>query len=214
MTKMILEQAIGTDAFQAMREDPVAFVTAFDSHTPWDFQAEAMRAIVSKGEDGKYEKRIAVFSTPRQNGKSTVSAWVGLFCLFVEPDVNTIVSVALDVAGARIIFGDARRFITRSDVLMSLVDPDWGLTRSEVRLKDGRHWLIKSADAIMSRGLRPDVVLYDEAGWAKDRELYDTLSAGQAAADNPLTLITSTVGPVQMGLLWDMFQEAGYEQPV
>jgi phage terminase large subunit-like protein len=50
--------------------------------------------------------------------------------------------------------------------------------------------------------------LYDELGWARDRELFDVLSAAQAAQPDPLTIVTSTVGPVQSGILWELFELA------
>jgi hypothetical protein len=87
-----------------------------------------------------------------------------------------------------------------------LIDPSWGLTRNEIRLKDGRRWIIRSAEAIRSRGLRVASLHYDELGWSASADLFETLSAAQAAQPNPLMLAVSTVGPIQAGPLWDLFQ--------
>jgi hypothetical protein len=61
--------------------------------------------------------------------------------------------------------------------------------------------------------LRPSLILYDELGFAPDRQLYDTLSAGQAAQANPQIIVTSTVGPVKDGVLWELFQLAKEGDP-
>src|SRR5262249_49016035 len=53
-----------------------------------------------------------------------------------------------------------------------------------------------------SRGRHPDLVLYDEAGWSRDDELFSSLLAGQASVNDPLMLVTSTVGRRQSGPLW------------
>ncbi len=188
--------------FQA---DPVAFIDQFDRE-PWKYQAKAIRAITDRYKrSGKFKRRIAVFSTPRQDGKTTLSAWLGLWRLICDPTGGDVVSVALDTKGARQLMFDARRIIGNSPKLMSLLEGE--LTKSWITLKDGREWIIRSADAEMSRGLRPSTVLFDELGWtADDGDLFNVLLAAQGAQANPLVVVTSTVGPVQAGPLWDLFE--------
>jgi len=202
----LLRDAIGPNDFEAMQRDPVQFVRAFDK-SPWGFQGETLRRVLARKDDGKFVYRIAVVSWPRQDGKSTVSAWAGLCRLFCAEQHQTIITVALDRDSAKIILNDARRIIQNSSVLFDLVDPNWGLTKSSIRLRDGREWFIKSADGRFSRGQRPTLVLFDELGWSSDDgELFQVLSAGMAAAKNPLMIVTSTVGPIQAGPLWDLFE--------
>lgn len=186
--------------------DPVAFITHFDRE-PYRYQAKAIRSIVERDRKGKYKRRIAVFSTPRQDGKTTLSAWLGLWRLICDPTAGDVVSVALDTKGARQLMFDARRIIGNSPKLLSLLEGE--LTKSWITLKNGREWIIRSADAAMSRGLRPSTVLFDELGWsADDGELFNVLLAAQGAQANPLVVVTSTVGPVQAGPLWDLFERA------
>lgn len=213
--ELLLERAIGAERFEIVANDPVAFVEAFDDgRKPFPHQAEAMRKVIERKPDGKFEKRIQVISWPRQNGKSQTSAWLGCHQLFTSPDAKLLVSVALDRESARIIFDEAKRLIEGNEILRGLTDPNWGVTRSEVRLKDGRRWIIRSADGRLSRGLSPDVILEDEAGWTKDEgDLHRTLSAGQAARPNPLTIVTSTVSPIKDGVLWELFQAAERGDP-
>ncbi|MCH8073696.1 MAG: hypothetical protein IIA09_17325 [Proteobacteria bacterium] len=205
MTEPLLRGIIGEEAFEAVAADPVRFIETFSPDRPWPFQSEAMRSVVARDNDGNFVKRVWVVSWPRQNGKSQVSSWIGTYLLFTDPSVSLIVTVALDWESSRIIFDRAKRFIQDSEVLYSLVDPDHGFKRTEVRLKDGRRWIIKSADARMSRGLSPSIVLEDELGWTiDDGALYQVLTVAQSAQVNPLTVITSTVSPVMDGPLWDL----------
>jgi phage terminase large subunit-like protein len=68
----------------------------------------------------------------------------------------------------------------------------------------GSRWLVRSRDHESSRGLHPDLVLYDECGWARDDELFASLLASQASVPDPLMLVVSTVGRRQRGPLWQI----------
>ncbi|MCH8876703.1 MAG: hypothetical protein IIA89_07740 [Chloroflexi bacterium] len=210
----LLGGVIGEDAYAAMLADPVQFVRAFDRE-PWDYQADILREVLERDTSGIFEKPSGVVSLPRQNGKTTLATWAGAWRFFVDPTLGdgVVLSVALDTEGARVAFGDARRLVQNSQVLSALTDDKWGMTRSEIRLKDGRRWLIRSAEAIRSRGLRVGTLLYDELGWAVSSDLFETLSAAMAAQPNPLMLAVSTVGPIQAGPLWDLFQAAERGDP-
>jgi hypothetical protein len=56
-------------------------------------------------------------------------------------------------------------------------------------------------------------VLYDEAGWARDDELFASLLAAQASVADPLFLVTSTVGRRQAGPLWTIKELAESRAP-
>jgi hypothetical protein len=213
MNKMLLRQAIGKKRYAVMLDDPVTFVESFDL-SMWPEQKSILRDVLQRDESGKFVKPLAVFSAPRQNSKSTLISWAGLWRLFVDPSLTgDVLVVALDREGARVVFGDAVKIIKGSDILSGLLDPNWGLTRNEIRLKDGRRMLVRSAEAVRSRGLRIGCLLYDELGWAISAELWETLSAAMAAQANPLTLVASTVGPIQAGPLWRLFEAAERGDP-
>jgi len=206
-----LSDVLGDDAFQKIVDDPVLFVRMFD-RDPWDYQADILRSALARDETGKFKHRINVLSTPRQNGKSTISGWAALWSFFTEEN-QEIISVANDRDQAKIILDDARRIIRNSEILFNMVEPRYGLSKSEIRLINGNRWIIKSADAVFSRGLRPSVVCYDELGFSRDAELFNVLSAGMAARENLLIIVTSTVGPVKAGILWDLFELARADNP-
>lgn len=204
---MLLQKKIGEEYFKALQDNPALFVRAFDRE-PWAYQEQALNAALKRDKSGKFIHPVIILSWPRQDTKTTLSMWADLWRLYCDPDPQEIVSVANDKDQARIKLSDARRVIRSSDILHSLVDGRYGLTRSEIRLKNGNRWIIKSADSLFSRGLRPSTASFDELGWAVSRDLFDTLSAGQAAQKNPLIFVTSTVGPVKAGILWELFEQA------
>jgi hypothetical protein len=212
MTQRTLSDAVGDVTFARMRDDPVLFVKAFETLTPWPYQEADLRTALERKVDGKFKHRIAVISKPRQNSKTTMSAWIALWRLYCGEGQQQIVSVANDKEQAEILLHDAHRIISASDTLFGLLD-DNGLNRGEIRLANGNRWIIKSSESVASRGLRPSLVCYDELGWAQDRALFDVLSSGQAAQPNPLTVVTSTVGPIKEGILWELFELARANNP-
>jgi len=205
---ILKKTAIGREKTEALIRDPVLFVKAFDRE-PWDYQADILRQVTERNDAGKFVKRIAVVSLPRQNGKSSLSAWVGLWALYCL-DNQEILSIANDTDQASIIFRDAKRIIVRSGILYGLIDR---ITQSTIELKNGNRWLVKSSDSVSSRGLRPSIICYDELGFAASPDLFQVLSAGQAARANPLTVVTSTVCGIQSGPLWNLFELARAGDP-
>lgn len=207
-----IAEAIGKEKYERMQSDPVLFIKAFETLQPWNYQMDILRQALLRKLDGKFTYRRVIISYPRQNAKTTISAWIALHRFYCGEGRQEIVSVANDTAQAGIILGDARRVISGSDVLYSQLD-DYGLTRGEIRLTNGNRWIIKSSESVASRGLRPSLILYDELGWSVDRQLFDVLSAGQAAQANPQIIVTSTVGPIKDGILWELFELAKAGDP-
>ena len=209
----LLADVVGKHAAEMMLTEPALFAAKFDK-APWDYQASDLRKIVARGPGGKFKKRVAVVSMPRQNGKTSEAGWLSLTLALCDPEVSTIVCVALDRDSARILIEDIKRIIQSNEELLNLVDRVWALTKNSIKFKDGTSIFIKSSDGKMSRGLRPSVVVYDELAWTSDAgELFQVLSSAQAAQPNPLMIVVSTVGPVQAGPLWALFEAAAKGDP-
>ena len=171
---------------------------------PWQRDALAQAC---RRRAGRFVHRVCAVSTPRGNGKSFAGAVVGLWRLVTVPGAE-VLSVALDEAGARVIVDHAKRVIKANAALSDAIDVQ---ASSLLVPSTGARWLVKAAEHTSSRGLHPDVVLYDEVGWSKDAELWSSLLAAQASCSDPLCLLTSTVGRKQSGPLWDvrMLAEGG-----
>jgi phage terminase large subunit-like protein len=169
---------------------------------PWQREAfgEACRRI-----SGRFVYRLAGISVPRGNGKSFAGAIVGLWRLTCGPDGQDIISAALDLDGAKVVLHHARRIVRQHPVLAQAVDVQAGALLVP---STGSRWTITSREHTASRGRHPDLVIYDEVGWAADDELFSSLLAGQASVDDAFCIVISTVGRRQAGPLWQVKQLA------
>jgi hypothetical protein len=165
---------------------------------PW--QREAFGAATQRASH-RFVHPLAGISAPRGDGKSYGSAAVGVWRLVAGPPGCDIISSALDLDGARVVLDHARAIIRRDTTLAAAIDIR---ANSLLYRAANSRWTITSREHTASRGRHPDLVLYDEAGWARDDELFSSLLAGQASVCDPLFIVTSTVGRRQSGPLWSI----------
>lgn len=146
----------------------------------------------------------------RGTGKSWGSGGVGSWRLVFGPSGSLILSTALDYEGGRVVMTHAKTMPRARGLDKNLVD----IRADElINTANGKRWIIRSRDHPASRGLHPDVVLYDEAGWARDDELFASLLASQASCPDPLFIVTFTVGRRKSGPLWTIKQMAKEQAP-
>jgi phage terminase large subunit-like protein len=138
---------------------------------------------------------------PRGNGKSYAAAAVGTWRLVCGPPPQLVLSAALDYEGARVALDHAKRIVQRHADLDTAVEIR---ADSILVLSTDSRWLVRSREHTASRGLHPNLVLYDEIGWARDDELFASLLAAQASVIDPLLLVVSTVGRRKAGPLWQL----------
>ena len=184
----------------------------------WGWQRDILRDALQR-RSGRFQRRFAVISLPRGNGKSYMAACVALWRLFCGPAGQDIVSVALDQDGARVIFGYGRELIERNPALRASAS----VFRDEIVVDTGRdadgiprrqsRWTVEPREHTSTRGRHPTVVCYDEVGWARDEELFASLSAAQAPVADPLFLVVSTVGATRSGPLWNLKGQADAGDP-
>lgn len=149
--------------------------------------------------DGEFLYPLGAISVPRGDGKSYGAAAVGSWRFVFGPPPQDILSVALDLDGAKIVMQHAQRILRSHPVLDALCE----FKADSIAIPStGSTWRVRSRDHTSSRGLHPDVILYDEVGWAKDDELFSSLCAAQASVKDPLFLVVSTVGRRKAGPLW------------
>lgn len=173
---------------------------------PW--QREALRHIFGwvHAESGRRVVRTAYLEVPKKNGKSELAAGVGLYLLtsdgVVAPEVA---SAAADVVQASIIHKVAKDMVLLSPALAERCVPyarsiefpemrgSYQVLSSVVRTKHGPSW----------NGLT-----IDEIHTLPDREMYDTLTAGMGAREEPITFGTTTSGFDRTSLCWDLHEYA------
>jgi phage terminase large subunit-like protein len=172
---------------------------------PW--QKEAFGGATERV-NGRFVYPLGGISVPRGDGKSWGAAAVGSWRFIFWPPPQDILSVALDFDGAKVILQHAKRLLRLHPDLESSCT---FLADSIVNPATGSQWRIRSREHTASRGLHPDVILYDECGWAKDDELFASLLAAQASVKDPLFIVVSTVGRRKSGPLWTIKQLAESE---
>jgi phage terminase large subunit-like protein len=180
-----------------LSEDFLAFCDTFGVPLfPW--QREAFGGATERVK-GRFVHSLSGISVPRGDGKSAGAAKVGAWRFLFGPQPQEVLSVALDYEGARVVLDHAKRTLRlhpdleagldfRADGIVNSATDSW--------------WRIRSRDHLSSRGLHPDLVLYDEVGWSESDELFSSLLAAQASVRDPLFVVVSTVGRKKTGPLW------------
>ena len=163
---------------------------------PW--QREAFGGALRR-EHKRFVHQIAGASISRGNGKSMVAGATGVWRLYCGRAGSLILICALDAKGTLVILNHAKSILRMCPELaeLAVVQNDTITIPST-----GSTMIITSREHTASRGLHPDVVLFDEAGWSKDDELWSSLLAAQAPVEDPLCLVVSTVGRKRSGPLW------------
>ena len=155
-----------------------------------DFQ---IKNFVEPISSGQFE--IFIFGTPKKNGKSTLSAGLGIHQLFFSEAVSPeVYSLASSKDQAKIIFEKAKKAIRRSPELRKAakIYKD----RIETPFNDGLYQVL-SADEDTAEGKNPSCILLDEGGVARWPLWISLLTAqAQRAGTNqhPIALITMTAG--------------------
>lgn len=175
-----------------VRESFLVWCDAFGVQL-YDWQEEAFGEALRR-EHGRFKYRVAAISVPRGNGKSYAGAAVGAWMMTRKPRAH-VLSSALGLESAAVVLNYGRDFFREQSGVE--------LMANAIRIPStGSRWTITSREHTTSRGQHPDLVSYDEVGWASDDELFASLLSSQASVDDPLMLIISTVGRRKTGPLW------------
>lgn len=136
--------------------------------------------------------RMAVVCIARKNGKSTLAAAIMLYHLIADraDTQRQIIAAANDRNQARMVFDAAKQMVTASPKLSAVCT----VQRDVIRFKDCTYRVV-SADAGRQQGLNPSAVSLDEYAFSKSADLFDALTLGSAARNQPITWVVSTAGP-------------------
>lgn len=129
----------------------------------------------------------------RKNGKSALTAAIGLFGLMLEGQGAEVYSCAADRDQARVIFDAAVRTVQ----LVPELEANLKLYRSSHAIEhpaSGSVYRALSSEAFTKEGLSPTLVLADELHAWPTRELYDVMALAMGARRDPLMLIVTTAG--------------------
>jgi phage terminase large subunit-like protein len=142
----------------------------------------------------------------RKNGKSTMAAALALHALVVEGTSEggmEVYSAAADKDQAKIVFGEARRMVMSSPKLLRHVKP----YRDALEVPStGAVYKALSSEAGTKHGLNPAIVIIDELHAHKDAELYNTLTTGTDAREQPLTIVITTAGHDESSICYERYE--------
>ena len=132
----------------------------------------------------------AYIEIARKNGKTALSAAIGLYCLIGEGEANAEVILAANSREqAAICFSHVSKFSTKLDPKSQYLKT----YRNEVKFENN---LVKCVAAESSKldGLNSSCVILDEFHAAKTSNVYDVLKSSQGMRDQPLFVIITTAG--------------------
>jgi phage terminase large subunit-like protein len=157
--------------------------------------------------DGTRRYRKCFLAVARKNGKTTLTAVIGLYllCYDSEPGAQ-VYSCAGDKEQARLMFETARRMVLQSPELLARLKP---LRNAIVYESNGSTYKVVSADAKLKHGTNPHGVLFDELHVQPDEKLYEAFNTGKGARRQPLFIMITTAGVFDPeSLCWREWQYA------
>lgn len=133
---------------------------------------------------------------PRKNGKTTLSAGVGVLGLLEERGAE-VYSVATKEDQAKIGWKDGRAMIKASPGLNARLS----LRIKEIRFDDrDASWRPLGSDSETLDGLNPSLAIMDELHAWTNRDLFDVIEDGMGAREQPLIFAITTAGSNHLGI--------------
>ena len=156
--------------------------------------------------DGTRKYTEVMLNVARKNGKSTLSAAIGLYMMVADNEPGAeIYAVATKRDQAKIIWLEAKRMVKKSPVLAKRIKT---LVAELVADFCDSYFKPLGSDSDTQDGLNVHCALLDEIHAWKDRNLYDVIVDGSAAREEPLIFITTTAGTVRQGVYDIKYDEA------
>jgi len=174
-----------------------------------DFEKKFINDIYGKEKNGRRVIKRAILSMARKNGKSLMSAALGL-CHLVGPERcenGEIYSAATERDQAAIIFKYAMQMALATPHVCDAVKII-ASTKTMIGLDTMSVYRAVSAKAGSKYGFNPTVVIYDELAQAPNRELYDAFDTSMGAREEPLMIIISTQSNDPQHILSQLIDDA------
>lgn len=162
----------------------------------------------------KYNEVILMVA--RKNGKSTLSAAIGLYMQLADGEPGAeVYAVATKKDQAKIIWLEAKRMVKKSPILVKRDKPLVSELTAEF---NDSFFKPLGRDSDTLDGLNVHCATMDEIHAWKDDNLYDVIVDGTSAREEPLIFITTTAGTVREHIFDRKYDEAtnvinGYDDP-
>lgn len=154
-----------------------------------------------RGAFAEHRPRLALWSLPRGQGKTTLAAALGLYALFSGEEGARVYVVAVDERQARLTFDAAVRMIELSEPLSKRVQM---FQHKIVYPRTGSTFQVLSATPANLEGLDPSLMIIDEIG-VIDRRTYEVAALASGKREESLTLCIGTPSPdAADSVMWDL----------
>lgn len=151
----------------------------------------------------KYQEVVLIVG--RKNGKSTLSAAIGLYLMIADGELGPeIYSVATKRDQAKIIWLEAKRMIKKSPALSKRIKTLVAEINSSM---NDSFFKPLGRDSDTLDGLNVHGALFDEVHAWKDMNLYDVIFDGTSSREQPLVFVTSTAGTVRESVFDRLYGE-------
>lgn len=147
--------------------------------------------------------REAYIEVPRKNGKSLVSAGVGLYMLSADGEQGAeVYSAATTRDQARIVFDDAKGMAERTPDMRTYLGVAI-LTHSITVAHTASKFSPLAAEASTQDGLNVHCAVIDELHAHKKRDLYDVIDTARGAREQSLLWLITTAGTDRSGICYE-----------
>ncbi len=155
--------------------------------------------------DGLRRYRTSLLALPRKNGKSALSAAIGLYMLCCDDEGAEVIVAAGDRSQAALLHTAAKQFVEGCPSLAKRCK----IYRNSIVFPEKNATMICiSSEAGTKHGYNPSCVLVDEYHVFPDRELVDVLETGTGSRSQPLTVYITTAGTDMTGPCYKDWQRA------
>lgn len=156
-----------------------------------------------KDTGGRRFKR-AYTEVPRGNGKSFISAGIGLNCMSQDEEEGAeVYSAATTRDQAKIVWGDARAMMLKRPDFANKLGVDVSMY-SIFASKTNSKFVPLSREADNQDGLNVHCAVIDELHAHKTRETYDVIETATAKRNNSLVWIITTAGSDTSGICYEV----------
>ena len=196
----------------------VNFIQEFITHTKGELAGQPLilekwqREIVEKIFGWKNKKtnlrqyRTCFIMLGRKNGKTTLTAGIGLYMLFADEEKGSeIYAAAGDRNQAGLVHEIAKGMILNNPELTARAKI---LRNSIVNESKGNYFQAISSDSKTKHGFNANCVIFDELHTQVNRSLWDTLHTSTASRRQPLVVAITTAGYDKQSICYEVYSYA------
>jgi phage terminase large subunit-like protein len=156
--------------------------------------------------NGKRKFKTVYVEIPKGNAKSTLGSAIALYLLGADGQKGAeVYSAAGDREQARIIFDNARFMIEQDKVLSK----HYQVYQYSIHKRGtANYYKVISAESHTKHGFNPSGLLFDEVHIQPNRDLWDTLTAGQMKRDESICFAFTTAGFDKQSICWELHEKA------